>query len=234
MINYFKNILHKKQDNKYFKDFESIKYELCRFNPYVTKDDIDTFPLKIKKRKINSNELEIMNFYNKYILEELNSPISNGLCGFLSYLSIEVFSCILRERIAYLTIGRIKKDEKNIFSVPDKDKVINRFLNDAKEYNTILMGSNIHVWITLGNGIIIDPSILLTLDNNKNILVGTPNEIYQTKGFVFEPYFINDFKDVSNIFHNFEYYNENDIYKRLIKEKVSSLNKMPININGYY
>jgi|TARA_R110002033_G_scaffold29007_4_gene65285 hypothetical protein len=186
-------------------------------------------------KKIKQNKLQELNFYNALIIKKLNLNIQKGLCGFLSHSSIEAFSYLLEENISFLTVGKISlADNTNIFNVPEKEIVMNRFIEDIKTKRNLIMGSNLHIWITLCNGTIIDPSILLTLNSKQNVLIGSPQEIYNNNGYIYTPYFINDYKDISTIINSYQHYPQNLVLENLINNKIQNMKYLDTRVSGYY
>ena len=220
-----------KIDIKYEIDFNNSKNNYKKVVPTVNQELINSFPFKIQQ---NYNiKYECLNNYNKFALNLLQTKYkeSKGLCGMLSTLLFETSALIYKEDFIFLTVGKILYQDKNIFNIPNKNNVLNKIIKDQNTYKKSLLGGNLHVWITLGNGIIIDPSILLTLHNENKVLIGLASELYTT--YTYEPYLVADMKDISKI-NNQNNINIDELCKYCIQDNFNKMDVIPKSINGYY
>lgn len=233
MINILRQLFYKNENNtidsKYYKEFNNIKYELCRLVTEYTKKDIDSFPFDVKEKRLQENDFERLNNCNAFTLEKLNLNTNKGLCSYLCNSNIEAFMILLEEEVAFLTVGKILVENENVFNIPEQETVMNKLVNDSKEFKNVLMGGNLHLWITLGNGMIIDPSIKLSIDNRNEVVIGTPSNIGKKFSYTYLPYIVVDFKELpKNIIHS------NIFIEEIILEKIQALNFVNKSINGYY
>ena len=57
-------------------------------------------------------------------------------------------------------IGKLLYNDINVFSVPKKNILVDNMLHHHKRYKNFQLGGKLHVWITLGDGTIIEPSFM--------------------------------------------------------------------------
>lgn len=225
----FKNSDKNTIDSKYYEEFNKVKYELCKLVPEYKKEVIDTFPLNVKEKELQKEDTDKLNYCNAFILNKLNLNTNKGLCSYLCNLNIEAFMILLEEEIAFLTVGKILVEDKNVFNIPEKEVVINKLISDSNEFKNVLMGGNLHLWITLGNGMIIDPSIKLSINDINEVVIGSPSNICKNSNYKYLPYIVVDFKELPK-----EIIQSNISVDIIILEKMQTLNFVNKSINGYY
>lgn len=221
-----------KINDKYNIDFDNAKSNYIKVVPTANQELIDSFPFKIQQ--IDNIKYHSLDDYNEFALSLLHTKYKEykGLCGILSTLLLEASALVYRADYTFLTVGRILHKDKNIFNIPEKDNVLNKIIIDQNTFQKSLLGSNLHVWITLGNGIIIDPSILLTLNNTNKVIVGLANELNST--YTYEPYLVVDMKDISKIINNANDIPIDKLCKYWIQDNFNKMDIIPRSINGYY
>ena len=223
-------------NNTYIKQFNKEKYNLAYIND-TEHTIIDTYPCKINTKKKSYNESFMLEILNHALLKLNVDSNTKGLCSLLSNITLEAFSILCDEPISFITVGRIiNSNGKNIFKVPEKNTVISIMKKDQQEKGVSSSGGNLHVWITLGNGLIIDPSILLTIANTKKVLYGFPNELISQ--FTYEPYTVSEIKDFSELKEDLRAYiddgHELMLLKGMIDKKYNQVAISKTKIDGYY
>jgi len=225
MISYVKRLMKEFQNNVVFnpnkvyeKKFNEVKYNMLKARD-GNKEMIDSFPFEMQP--ILLNEINI-NEYNIVALKKLNRNNEvRGLCAMLSSLTLEGYAMLLNQDFAFLTVGKVlDENNNNIFNVPEKENVINDISKNQREFDNSLVGGNLHVWITLGNGMIIDPSITLTIYEENDVVIGFPKDI--SKKYIYEPYMLLDMIEVSEI-NKVDYYPKEAMFNHLINEKFETL-----------
>ncbi|RLA82871.1 MAG: hypothetical protein DRG78_05970 [Epsilonproteobacteria bacterium] len=229
-----KNILNKlsTSDNLntiYEKEFNKNKYGMSEVSG-ASSQDIDTYTFRMIPRSIT--KCSTLDTYNELAIRKLDiTSKTHGACSMLSTMLLEAFSILHNQDIAFLTVGRISNDEsKNIFFTPDRETVIKKMKEDQQNYSKTLLGGNIHVWITLGNGMIIDPSISMTHHGKNKVVAGFPEDLKDK--YKYQPYLVVDFKDLTLI--NKQYENKDYAAKQMMNEKLEHMEIIRKNIDGYY
>jgi len=218
--------------NKKYNDmFEKNKFNFLYICSDVTKQDIESYEFKMNPSPI-SFDINKLNYFNSIAINRLGANEKTpGLCGFLTTLTLEVFCALLKQNIAYLTVGKIYNSiSPNIFFTPDINTVINKMKEDQINKGGSFLGGNIHAWITLDNGLIIDPSISLTIEKKNEVVVGFPNDI--NNKYIYEPYTVTniiDYKSMNIPEHLVEYF-----IPQFIEYKFKEMNIFVENPNGYY
>lgn len=120
-----------------------------------------------------------------------------------------------------------------LFNTPDERTVVKKMKDDQSNFSKSLAGGNIHMWLTFGNGLIIDPSISSTVNKINNVLIGFPEDLKET--YIYEPYTFMDVKDVG-IYKQYSMHPNKDDIMNLITTKYNQMkNHMTKqSINGYY
>ena len=144
----------------------------------------------------------------------MNNLPSKGLCTIITSIISEDLQGILERENACITIGRIEcKKNGNLFNVPTKKMFLNKMIEQVSNNQLPGIGGNIHVWITLSDGTIIDPTIDITLNNKipivfdvDNIVCGSPQKIYKRYKYKYIPYIVTSYTATDTY-----------IYKRLDK-----------------
>lgn len=148
---------------------------------------------KIQNNHISNDKSEIINEYSKYVLECFGH-IEGGLCIPSSRCLLEISAFTINQRFSYLTLGKIinNKTGNDIFNVKNKDYCLNLYNNS----NSI--GGNIHGWITLEDGTVIDPSInhSNSQGKNNNVLIGSPCKLSESYEYI--PFIIQEIFDLDN------------------------------------
>ena len=220
---------NKNQDYKLA--FQKNKYALSDITG-ASKQEIDTYIFNMNTNVSYQHFKEPLCHFNNISIQKLNiSEKTFGACGMLSSINLEAFAILLEENFSFLTIGKILHQNKNIFSVPEREIVISKMKQDQQQVSFSLLGSNIHAWITLGNGLIIDPSISMSLYSKNDVIIGFPNEL--ANQYIYEPYIVADFKDISEI--NKMYKNmKNIVINKIISEKLDQMLISKKSIKDYY
>lgn len=146
-------------------------------------------------------EIDNINILRMLTYEYMHYLPPKGLCTIITSIITEDLQGLLERENACITIGKIKcKENGNLFNVPNKKMVLNRMIEQVLSNQPPGIGGNIHVWITLSDGTIIDPTIDITLDNknpitfnSNNIICGSPKEIYKKHGYKYIPYLVTSY-----------------------------------------
>jgi len=194
---------------KYENEFNIAKQEYIDSLPSeIDKNKlISSLNFKIQNNQIPNNQIKIINQYTKYVLECFGY-IQGGLCIPSSICLLEVVAVVTKQKYAFLTFGKIQMSEtgKDVFNVQNKEKC-------KKILKSGVVGNDIHTWITLANGVIIDPSI----DDSKPV-IGSPYNLINK--YKYSPYVITDLADTT------EYYNiSHDELKKWLKNKIKKVKR---------
>lgn len=135
--------------------------------------------LSVKEKRMIDQKL--LNF-----MLTIGKKFPPGSCGNIHNLYLEDIGRIVsKARFLYVTAGKLLEMDKNLYNVPPKGE------------EGVLFGDrvgNIHVWITLDSGEIIDLAHNLNMahvrQNNDLIkpIIGNPNTIKKKYGYEYVPY----------------------------------------------
>ena len=191
-----------------------ILFQIAKLS-YLEKIDESIDKIDICYNNISSKEKEIILKYTKIIYEEFKKIDDiNGLCIPLSICLLEVSPAITKQQYSFLTFGIIEDTitGKDIFLVGEKEDFLKRYNPNE------VVGGNIHAWITLSDGTIIDPSINFNSNICVNsLIIGSPAEI--SKEYKYSPYII------GSMIENFpDFFNETELDK-IFKNKLEKIKK---------
>lgn len=162
---------------KYEQLFDIVK------NEYIKKNKVFLSNFNVYYKHKSKEDVELMNYCNATGLEEFQKiDDKNGLCMPLSLYLLEIAAIISKCQYSFLTFGRITTtiDNHDIFNVGNKEFFLERYSNTET-------CSNIHAWITLSDGTIIDPSIE-SRKNLSTLVIGSPEQL--SAKYEYSPYLI--------------------------------------------
>ena len=154
----------------------------------VTQSDINSFPYK-PVEEITTIDKKILQYCSNHAYTK--PPIAEkGLCSFICNMSFRAYAAASTSKVSFLTIGKVLYNDKNIFNVPSKKESITKMVNDIKKLDNIQLGGKLHVWITFDDGRIMDPTILHSINNSKDIILNRPNKLFIENQLQYLPYIV--------------------------------------------
>jgi len=167
------------KDIAYEKLFHIVKIDFLQRNG-KTFEAIENF-----YNSIAEDSIEKMSDYASYAKKEFKRvEKTKGLCAPLSSSLLDLCCFLSGAEYACLTIGKIEDTttKQDIFAVGNKEN----FLLQFPHHHIEKLGGNMHVWITLSDGTIIDPSI------KERLIIGSPTNLENIYKYKYFPYIINE------------------------------------------
>ncbi len=186
----------------YKKLFDDAKYN------YLLKNNATIEQVDFVYNKASHEEINKINFYNNIVIKELKDLNEEGLCIPLSICLLSVSAFFMKQQYAFLTYGRIVRtyDSFDMFDVKSQKEFLEKYSEKKEQMK------NIHAWITLSGGTIIDPSINYS-KKESNILIGSPEDLQ--KEYEYYPYMVREIIELEE----FTEFDENYFNKRIISIK---------------
>lgn len=185
-------------------NYHNLKYHLL-FNIALSElykqgfSDINFYELvdyDMKPQPLKDEELNRINILRILAYKYIDNLPFKGLCTIMTTILIKDLQGLLERETACITIGKIEcKKNGNLFNVSNKKKFLNKIKKQLLDDKILKLGGDIHAWITLCDGTIIDPTIDVTLDNidANGVVCGSPEKIYKNHGYKYSPYMIIDY-----------------------------------------
>jgi len=197
-------------NTNYYKNFIESKNDYKKINIKTSQQEIDTFLFDQNMKNIELPDVDELESDINYIFHTFEFKEKTGLCTYLNRIGSKSFILSSRLDFGYITVGSVLFKSKNVFNVPAKNEFLRKIKHEYLENQKVRLGGNIHVWLTLQNGQILDVSINHTLNGNKNIIIGRPDTLLRDHHLEYLPYFVVDMHDLSIL---------NDQYKDLTKRR---------------
>ncbi|WP_294966252.1 hypothetical protein [Sulfurimonas sp.] len=196
----------------------------------IPESELDSYIYDPTKHDINKEAYQDMQWCNNYILNGFDFSGQRGLCTYLCSMGSSAYTIASKINMSFITIGKVLHNDKNIFKVPKKDVLIEKFIEEQKTTQDVQLGGRMHAWITLENGLIVDPSLYHTLYQDGTVLVERPLDMQTKFNLVYKPYVVTGMDDMTKVHKLIESHEQNEqnikkeVFKRYINNNYSELN----------
>lgn len=187
----------------------------------IQKEEVDLCVFNPTEQGLTNEAYADIQWCNNYIFEQFDFSNQIGLCSYLCSLGALAYNLASQINISFITVGKVLYNDKNIFKVAKQDKVIEQLIEEHRNFQEIKLGAKLHVWITLDNGLILDPSINHTINNDTMALVESPSDMQRKHNLVYKPYIVTGIDDSTRVHELIKPLMKKEAYRRQIDDKYS-------------